>query len=58
MRKLEFLLADAFQNGCDSVVACGEAQSNSCRAAAIAAKQLGLQAHIILYYDLEEKVVS
>jgi 1-aminocyclopropane-1-carboxylate deaminase/D-cysteine desulfhydrase-like pyridoxal-dependent ACC family enzyme len=31
VRKLEFLLADAIQKGCDSVVTIGGIQSNHCR---------------------------
>ena len=51
MRKLEFLLADALQKGCDCVVTCGPIQSNYCRATAIAARQLGLQAHLVLRWS-------
>lgn len=32
IRKLEFLLADALENGYDSVVTIGGEQSNHCRA--------------------------
>lgn len=36
IRKLEFLLADALEKGCDSVVTIGGEQSNHCRATAAA----------------------
>ncbi len=36
-RKLEFLLADALQKGCDTVITAGAAQSNHCRQTAAAA---------------------
>lgn len=42
IRKLEFLLADALQKGCDSVVTIGGEQSNHCRATAAAARMVGL----------------
>ena len=48
VRKLEFLLAEALEQNCDSVVACGAAQSNCARACAIAARQLGLHPHLVL----------
>jgi D-cysteine desulfhydrase family pyridoxal phosphate-dependent enzyme len=48
VRKLEFLLADALASGCDCVVTIGGVQSNHARATAVAAKLLGLDAHLIL----------
>lgn len=48
LRKLEFLLADALQAGCDSVITVGGIQSNHCRATAAAARRVGLVPHIIL----------
>jgi len=48
IRKLEFLLADALQKGCDSVVTIGGQQSNHCRATAAAARMLGMEPHLIL----------
>ncbi|XP_072180400.1 uncharacterized protein [Diadema setosum] len=49
VRKLEFLMADAVSQGCDAIMACGGVFSNSCRAAAIAARQLGLDSHLFLW---------
>jgi D-cysteine desulfhydrase len=48
VRKLEFLLADALAKGCDTVITCGGIQSNHCRATAIAARRLGLDACLFL----------
>lgn len=48
VRKLEFLLADALRQGCDSVVTVGGIQSNHARATAVAARLLGLEAHAVL----------
>ena len=47
-RKLEYILADALQQGCDTVITAGAAQSNHCRQTAAAAAQLGLQCHLLL----------
>jgi D-cysteine desulfhydrase len=51
IRKLEFLLAEARAQGCDTVVTCGGEQSNHCRATAIAATQLGLRSYLLLRTD-------
>ena len=48
VRKLEFLLADALERGCDAVVTVGGMQSNHCRATAAACARLGLSAHLVL----------
>jgi D-cysteine desulfhydrase len=48
IRKLEFLLADALHQQCDSVVTIGGEQSNHCRATAAACAMLNLQPHLIL----------
>ncbi|XP_065898951.1 uncharacterized protein [Dysidea avara] len=48
VRKLEFLLAEAVQTGCNCVVTCGGLQSNFCRAAAVASRQIGLDSHLFL----------
>jgi D-cysteine desulfhydrase len=48
IRKLEFLLADALEKGADTVVTCGGAQSNHCRATALAAVKAGLQSLLLL----------
>jgi D-cysteine desulfhydrase len=48
VRKLEFLLAEAREQGADTVLTCGGAQSNHCRATAIAATRLGLRSRLFL----------
>ena len=48
IRKLEFSLAEAQRQGCDTIITCGGLQSNHCRATAILATRLGLKAHLIL----------
>jgi D-cysteine desulfhydrase len=48
VRKLEFLLAEALEQGCDFVVTCGAVASNHCRAAAAAARRLGMDSLLFL----------
>ncbi|GFH52986.1 tryptophan synthase beta subunit-like PLP-dependent enzyme [Chaetoceros tenuissimus] len=48
IRKLEFLLADALEKGCDSVVTIGGEQSNHCRATAAACRMVNIEPHLIL----------
>ena len=48
VRKLEFLLADALAQGCDTLVTLGAAQSNHCRQTAAAAAACGLKCELIL----------
>ena len=48
IRKLEFVLADALAQKADTVITCGGAQSNHCRATAIAAAILGLNCRLLL----------
>ncbi|HET8577804.1 MAG TPA: D-cysteine desulfhydrase family protein [Methylomirabilota bacterium] len=44
VRKLEFLVGDALQQGADTLVTCGTLQSNCCRAVSAVAARLGLRA--------------
>lgn len=48
VRKLEFILAHALDEGYDTLVTCGGLQSNHCRATAFVGAQAGLQVHLIL----------
>lgn len=48
VRKLEFSLAQAQKQGCDSIVTCGGLQSNHCRATALLGAQLGLKVALVL----------
>ncbi|MEP1444927.1 MAG: D-cysteine desulfhydrase family protein [Paraglaciecola sp.] len=47
-RKLEYILADALQQGCDTIITAGAAQSNHCRQTAAAAAKLNLECHLLL----------
>lgn len=51
IRKLEFSLAQAQEEGCDTVITCGGVQSNHCRATALLCAQLGLRCHLLLRGD-------
>ncbi len=48
IRKLEFHLAAALAAGADTLITCGAAQSNHCRATAFAAAPLGLRTILLL----------
>ena len=47
IRKLELMLAEAVDKGCDCVITFGSSQSNHARATTVAARQLGLDSHLI-----------
>lgn len=47
-RKLEFLLGEALDRGCDTIITGGAAQSNHCRQTAAAAASCGLGCHLVL----------
>lgn len=51
VRKLEYLIAQAIEQGCDTLVTHGGYQSNHCRASAAAGAQLGLHTRIFLRED-------
>ncbi len=44
VRKLEFLVGEALQQGADTLITCGTLQSNCCRAVSAVAARLGLKA--------------
>lgn len=48
LRKLNFLVADALQQGASDLVTTGAAQSNHCRQTAAAAARSGLGCHLVL----------
>ena len=48
IRKLEFVLADALARKADTIITCGGAQSNHCRATAVAAAMLGMNCRLLL----------
>ena len=47
-RKLEFLIADAIENGADTIITQGATQSNHARQTAAAAATVGMACHILL----------
>ena len=47
-RKLEFLMADALEQGADTIITQGATQSNHARQTAAAAAKLGMACHILL----------
>jgi len=51
-RKLEFLVADALGQGCDTLITCGAIQSNHCRLTLSAAVKEGMKCRLVL----EERV--
>ena len=51
VRKLEYLMADAVEQGATHVITCGGEQSNHARATAFAAARLGLQSVLVLRCD-------
>lgn len=48
IRKLCYLMAHALEQGCDTILTCGRAQSNHCRATALVAARLGLNIELYL----------
>jgi D-cysteine desulfhydrase len=60
-RKLEFLVADALQRGCDTLITVGAVQSNHCRLTLAAAVKEGLKCRLVLeqrapgIYDYDPK---
>lgn len=54
IRKLEFTLAEAQQQGADVIITCGGVQSNHARATAVLGAQLGLNVHLLLRGEVEE----
>ncbi|WP_317928829.1 D-cysteine desulfhydrase family protein [Halioxenophilus sp. WMMB6] len=48
VRKLEYVIAQALAEGCDTLITCGGLQSNHCRATALVGAQLGLSVHLVL----------
>lgn len=51
IRKLEYCIREAIDQGCDTLITCGGIQSNHCRATAAAAAKLGLKAIVVLRGD-------
>ncbi len=47
-RKLEYLIADAKNRNCDTIITCGPVQSNHCRTTVVFAQHFGLECHLLL----------
>ena len=48
VRKLEYCIAHALKEKCNTLITCGGIQSNHCRATAVLGAKLGLKVHLIL----------
>lgn len=48
VRKLEFLVGEALQQGADTLITCGTRESNGCRAVSAVAARLGLRAVLVI----------
>lgn len=51
IRKLEYSIYEAIENGCDTLITCGGIQSNHARATAAAGIKLGMRAILVLRSD-------
>ena len=56
VRKLNYVIAQALAEGCDTLITCGGVQSNHCRATAVAGAQLGLTVCLILREDRDREI--
>lgn len=48
IRKLEFVVAEAKNNGCDTLITCGGIQSNHARATAAVGAKMGMESYLVL----------
>ena len=55
LRKLEFLLGDALQSGCRTIVTSGALQSNHARLTAAVCAKLGLECHLVLKDEVPDR---
>ncbi|MCA1554029.1 MAG: D-cysteine desulfhydrase family protein [Chloroflexi bacterium] len=55
-RKLEFLVADALRQGCDTLITEGATQSNHCRQTVAAARKVGLRCVLVLSHSEHDEV--
>jgi D-cysteine desulfhydrase len=54
IRKLEYLLGDALNQGADTVITCGGTQSNHARATALLCRQVGLRCALVLRSESDD----
>ena len=57
-RKLEFLVADAQAQGCDTILTLGGVQSNHCRMTAAAARKYGMECYLWLFGNPPENTTG
>lgn len=57
-RKLEYLIADAKNNRCDTIITCGPVQSNHCRTTIAFCRIFGLECHLLLRVSKEPEVTG
>ncbi|MGQ4912611.1 MAG: 1-aminocyclopropane-1-carboxylate deaminase/D-cysteine desulfhydrase [Candidatus Thorarchaeota archaeon] len=55
IRKLEFVIGDAKENHCDTLITVGGQQSNHCRQTAAAAAKVGMRCILLLYGEEPEE---
>ncbi|SET64625.1 D-cysteine desulfhydrase [Natronincola peptidivorans] len=56
VRKLEFAVQEALNQGCDYLITCGGIQSNHARATAAVAAKLGMGAYLVLKGNSDEEI--
>lgn len=56
IRKLEFSVKEALEDGCNYLITCGGIQSNHARATAAVAASLGLESYLVLRGDKDSKL--
>ena len=54
IRKLAFAVAEAVDQGTDTLITCGGIQSNHARATAVVAARMGIRCHLILWGEPPE----
>lgn len=58
VRKLEFALAEALEQGCDLVITTGGIQSNHCRSTVAAATRLGMKSAVLLRISPKDAITK
>lgn len=57
-RKLEYLIADAKNKRCDTLMTCGPVQSNHCRTTAVFARMFGFECYLFLRRTKKEETTG
>ncbi len=58
IRKLEYLMEEALEQGADALITCGAIQSNHCRATAALGAKLGLPVYLVLKENQEPEMIG